>query len=499
MVPEKVQKLLIHVSLAFGLAVPGQLLAQQSWDLKTFKLDWQPDNASLEQDLEKAAVFYESLGFNPPTLKVTTEKPAGLDLFSDEESFFLITAANEEGDESPSIGEYQAGQACACCQDRVVYKGRKGSTTRPRIDVGKTALREVPVSIQPFVLPHELFHAVQYSYSLMLSNNCQWIPKTEEWGVTTEKWFGEGMTEAMAGLWFRNAYPSRVNENAEARPWIRGWRNYSSSLHEPNQEERWNAGFEGDALNAKGYGTSSFWRYLKPAIIKSVLEFQGEPTSGMELDWLDQAIKHSQLVVCKELFPNGLPVKDAENPSCEEGSDSAGLYLVYPAFINSFTHIERHRTNQSGTSALEYIFGPVETTAGASLQEKGCLAVNPEDDVSHRISIHAIGSLCFRVPAGMQKNFYVFATSGEGQLDNLILGWNGCVQPPGQQVNHPQHGRMKIWSVERSNMNPMSSCHKLDPENDLLLVLSNVAPRAIDTTKMDLVLRFTSDKISVGQ
>jgi hypothetical protein len=462
------------------------------WPVKEFEVEWEWNKTQLEKDLRTAATFFEQEEFRPPNLKiielVSPHPQAGMAVHP------IHANASSNRNVRRALGEYDAGKACANQNSTDVDRANQ----RPEINSDQNELRATIPLVQSIALPHELFHAVQNKYPSFLEF-CENAGSTQGWSTATEAWFREGMADAMALEWLeRNRSRGQIDTYRKSR--VRGWRNYHAPLTLPDGWESY--GYDARVNEpVQEYKTSSFWRYLGPKLIRAVLEFD-EVTSDMEaLDWLDEALQEEWVHICMKAFNDRVPTKP-DPTSCKEASKYAGLYLVYPMFITKFAETER---NEGG---LDVIFsendgGAIEER-GSGRRQDGCIVAEPSFSNPIDITLPPVAAECLRVPAKYQGKLFVHARIlGTSEYENLILGWNGCVQSLGSVLFEPDVETMageaapdktKVWPVNRDVEAGINGCERPEDGEDLLLVFSNIAPKASETELVRLQIMILQDE-----
>lgn len=474
------------ISMSPLMAVQAQT---HPWPVKEFKVDW--NDAALDEDLETAAAFYEKNNFLPPTLE--TRQHEG-HFWEETRIVYPIRSDAAALQATPgAAGFYDAEKACACCQNGSIYHEtavRHNPNTLPGMVSDPDILRESNRSFRAVVLSHELFHAVQFSYAAVLKK-CDWVFEDKFWSSSSEDWFLEGMAEAMAMDWLKFYHNNLMNdEGAKVR--IRGWRPYNSPLNLSGFSS--GGGIDAEKRNLdQAYRTSSFWRFLGPELIRAMLEYNDVDSNLDELDWLDQVLKDEWVSVCKKVFDDQVPTPEGVK-SCKETSEFAGLYLIYPKFITQFTESERHE------GGLDIIFTDDLSGDGGSLRGSpsridGCIVAEPSLAKTLFITLGPVAAECVRILSKYTGAFLVDVETADGQgLDHLILGWNGCIQTVGAIVSYPAGmPDSKVWTVNRGMITGISGCEPIQASEDLLLVLSNVAPKASSTEVMHLRLTLRQD------
>lgn len=460
------------------------------WPIKEFSVDWEWNKDALEKDLGSAASFYETKGFLPPTLR--KEDLTGHFWEGTKTVFFINSIVNPEA--TRVLAEYSAKIACECCQNTNLYVGTRHSPDkRPIVEVNLHLLPNQKPLEQKIAIPHELFHAVQYSYFSLL-NTCNWDGGEQNWGVSVDEWFLEGMTEAMALEWAETRHNSVMKDKGRKMR-TRGWRPYNISLD-------LSSGLRGGGMNAKPnnygmpYRTSSFWRFLGSDLIRTMLEYDGVSGDLDALDWMDQVIKKEWIPICEKVFgiENVVPTPEGKI-SCERASEFAGLYLLYPMFITQFVESER---DQGGLGEIFVGESSSSHDHYTNTRIDGCIVADPMLSKTLFITLHPVAAECVRIPSEHKDAFLAVAElKGKQDLEHLILGWNGCIQTTGQIVSYPDDElKMKVWSINRGMKTGINGCRQLEPTEDLLLVFSNVAPEASSTSTMKLELTLRQDSES---
>jgi hypothetical protein len=238
-------------------------------------------------------------------------------------------------------------------------------------------------------------------------------------------------------------------------------------------------------------------------LIRAVLEYDGVTSNMKTLDWLDQALQEEWVPICMKAFSDRVPTKP-EPTSCKEASKYAGLYLVYPMFITRFAEVERKKGGLDVIFAENTNPGDAIEERGSGRRQDGCIVAEPSFANSIDITLPPVAAECLRVPAKYSGKLFVHVKIlGSPEYENLILGWNGCVQSLGAVLFEPGNetiagatadDKSKVWSVNRDVKAGINDCVKPEEGKDLLLVLSNIAPKASETETMKVRVMILKDR-----
>lgn len=383
--------------------------------------------------LEEASAWYQSMGYRAPDMERSERRPGAFLARLKDDPTDITSGNTYFPDRSPA--------------NRMRLTANLGMTS-PSTPIERL-MRASPV--------HELFHAVQWSYSAYATArpDAGVLPSC---GTGTDAnrigWFAEGTASALQVRWIEQVSGSSYTPYGDPSraAWIRY---YDQPLHEPRLPESYLAGPRREAERSAGrswlcgYGTWYFWY--------AVGELLAE-TPGQESAYFRSILERSE--TWKE--DGGVAAVDHGLRDAAEAFDSSyrvdeGLYEIYPAFIAEYVDDEQfYETKDAvylrGGSEVKWRDGTIEPLAAEAFK----VTINVRDDL----------------PAGESSRFRV-------TLD----------PQPGRDQLHLIEGQV-VHRRPLADEDPYQFEVPVRGDTTFFVRLANVAEEATATEGIDYAVRF---------
>ena len=349
-----------------------------------------PDvKAEIEAFLRESARVLEGMGFKPPILDPIIERDDGSKAYR---VFYVDLYA------SPGVPGAVAARSSSQC-----------GIARPTFFInGLNFLKDGKLSPKNYQdLAHELFHGIQANYP-MFTELCEDGPGS---------WISEGTAQALGAdvaAWSRWKinYPHRTEGQWANHRW--GLRPYDKPLFvglNPSD-------VEGD----RGYGASSFWRYLG----EQVAMYGGAGTTAVKPDY-SYLIEFFNTVPEKPITAAGSMFWLDQQLRNTSGKFKLGLNYTYANFINTFAAYGGTRVNPPKRTAA----GNRDVWLQATFETDRCKrflleAIN--DKFSSPLIVEPVAATCFRAdwPRTMSQDLQVrIFGQTKDRIQALKLGTGG--------------------------------------------------------------------------